>query len=92
MAHFSFNDIIALGVGEAYPKLAVGYVLMFGYTMFVLSRFNRIENRAFLAVAGIMSVVFGLGSALGAMMALGLKFNQVHGVLPFLAMGKLNEA
>ena len=79
---------MALGVGEAYDKLAVGYILMFTYTMFVVSRMSRVGNRAYLAIAGILSVVFGLGMSFGVMMALGFKFNQVHGVLPFLAMGE----
>ena len=85
---FSFSDSVAQGVGEAYDKLAIGYILMFTYTMFVVSRLGRVGNRAYLAIAGILSVVFGLGSSFGVMFALGFKFNQVHGVLPFLAMGK----
>lgn len=79
---------MAQGVGEAYDKLAIGYILMFTYTMFVVSRLGRVGNRAYLAIAGILSVVFGLGSSFGVMFALGFKFNQVHGVLPFLAMGE----
>ena len=86
--NFSFSDIVALGVEDAYDKLAIGYIFMFAYTMFVVSQLSRVGNRAYLAIAGILSVVFGLGFSFGVMMALGFKFNQVHGVLPFLAMGE----
>ena len=88
LLYFSFSDIVAIGVGDASDKLAIGYILMFSYTMFVVSQLSRVGNRAYLAIAGILSVLFGLGSSFGVMFALGFKFNQVHGVLPFLAMGE----
>ena len=67
--------------------MAIGFVLMFIYAVFVLGRSNRVEYRMYLAAAGLVSVLLGLLMSFGIIMAVGIKFNTLLGVLPFLAMG-----
>ena len=67
--------------------MAIGYVLMFFYAMFVLGRSNRVEYRMYLAAAGLVSVLLGLLMSYGIVVSVGIKFNTLLGVLPFLAMG-----
>ena len=72
-------------------KTVMGYVLMFIYTMIMLGRPNVVENRPYLAVAGITAVLLGLVMSIGVSMALGLKFVMIHGMLPYLAMGNVHN-
>ena len=67
--------------------MSIGYILMFFYAMFVLGRSNRVEYRMYLAAAGVISVFLGLMMSFGILMAVGVQFNTLLGVLPFLAMG-----
>ena len=66
----------------------VGYALMFLYTVVMLGRPNAVEQRAYLAMAGIFAVGMGLVVSLGLTMAFGFFYTTIHGVLPFLAMGE----
>ena len=68
-------------------KMAVGYLLMFGYTMFFLGRTNLVEHRSVIALLGILSVGFGLMIGMGISSAIGLPYTPIHGILPFLALG-----
>ena len=65
-----------------------GYALMFLYTVVMLGRPNAVEQRAYLAMAGIFAVGMGLVVSLGLTMAFGFFYTTIHGVLPFLAMGE----
>ena len=49
--------------------------------------FIELPPRAYLAVAGIFSVVMGVMTSLGLSSALGFPFTTIHGILPFLALG-----
>ena len=86
-SYSSIGDTRSKTIKSDVHKMAIGYVLMFIYAMFVLGRTNFVENRMYLAAAGILSVILGLLMAVGISMAFGLKFSRLLGVLPFLAMG-----
>jgi Niemann-Pick C1 protein len=69
-------------------RMMCGYLIMFGYTMFMLGKFNMVEQRAYLALAGIFAVGIGIMVSLGLTMVVGLYFTTIHGMLPFLALGR----
>ena len=54
-SNFSFGDSVIRGVLDDFSKMAIGYVLMFFYAMFVLGRSNRVEYRMYLAAAGMVA-------------------------------------
>ena len=45
------------------------------------------ENRAYLALMGLLAVGLGMAIALGLTMAVGLYYTTVHGVMAFLVLG-----
>ena len=73
-----FNDVIVLGIG---------YDIMVVYVQLMLGRFNCVEQRILLSVAGVFSVIMGLVMSHGICSALGLIFTPLHQVLPFLLLG-----
>ena len=83
----SFADVSSEAVELDLPLVAVGYFLMFSYTMLMLGKINLVEHRTYLAMAGIFAVVMGVMISLGLSSALGFPFTTIHGILPFLALG-----
>ena len=83
----SFADVSSEAVELDLPLVAVGYFLMFSYTMLMLGKMNAVEHRTYLAMAGIFSVMMGVMISLGLSSALGFPFTTIHGILPFLALG-----
>ena len=65
---------------------------MFLYAMFVLGKRNRVEHRTYLAMAGILACAMGLMISLGLTMAFGFYYTTLHGILPFMALGKSKAA
>jgi hypothetical protein len=61
---------------------------MFIYTMFMLGKPNLVEQRCFLSIAGISAVGMGMAISIGLTMLFGFFFTTIHGILPFLALGK----
>ena len=87
--YYSFGDMIENGIGVDFLKVITGYILMFICTMILLGCPNMVENRAYLAMAGITAVTLGLVMSFGVSQALGLKFTRLHGMMPYLAMGNI---
>ncbi len=83
----SFSDEMTGAIMVDSYRMVAGYLLMFIYTVAMLGRPNSVEHRTYLALAGIMSVLLGLGISFGLSFAWGYKFTTITGVLPFLAMG-----
>ena len=84
----SFSDASSAGLLFDTGLMISGYALMFLYTVTMLGRPNRVEQRAYLAMAGISAVGMGMVVSLGLTMAFGFFYTTIHGVLPFLAMGE----
>ena len=68
----SFQDITVQAIFFDAVKMAVGYLLMFGYTMFFLGRTNLVEHRSVIALLGILSVGFGLMIGMGVFVIIGI--------------------
>ena len=49
---------------------------------------NNIANRMNLGIAGVITPILGIGSALGFVSGIGVKFTSIVGVMPFLIIGK----
>ena len=64
-----------------------GYGVMFVYVVIMLGRANLVEHRTYLAVAGIVAVLFGIVISMGLALQLGYFYTPLHGLLPFLALG-----
>ena len=48
----------------------------------------KVEHRTYLALAGIVACFMGLMISLGLTMAFGFYYTTLHGILPFMALGK----
>lgn len=48
---------------------------------------NNVANRANLGIAGVITPVLGIGAAFGFVSAIGIKFTNIVGVMPFLIIG-----
>ncbi len=84
----SFEDVTSGAVGVDTIRMASGYLVMFAYSMFMLGKINRVEHRTYLALAGILACFFGLIISMGLTMAIGFYYTTIHGILPFMALGK----
>ena len=53
----------------------------------MLGKLNRVEHRTYLAIAGLVAVLFGIVISMGMAFQLGYFYTPLHGLLPFLALG-----
>ena len=83
----SFGDIASATIFGDIKGLAIGYMLLMVYVQIMLGKFNCIEQRAALTMAGIFGVIMGIVMCYGICSALGLFFGPMHNVLPFLLLG-----
>ena len=85
----SFGDIAGATILGDVGVMAIGYMIVFVYVMFMLGKFNCLELRSHLSFAGIMGVIMGIVVSYGFCSAVNLFFGPMHSVLPFLLLGKL---
>jgi len=77
-------------VGQTFKdadKLGGGYMLVFIYVNVMLSKLNFVEQRIWLSVIGILSVVMGMILGYGLCSLFGLFYSAAHTVIPFLLLG-----
>ncbi len=67
--------------------MAIGYMIVFVYVTLMLGKFNMLEQRSSLALAGFLGVIMGIIVSYGLCSAFGLFFGPMHSVLPFLLLG-----
>ena len=87
--HFSFGDISTESLSFDTIRMICGYGVMFVYVIFMLGKLNRVEHRTYLAVAGLVSVLFGLIISMGMAFQMGYFYTPLHTLLPFLALGRV---
>jgi len=85
--HRGFDDVINENILGNYNLLYSGFALMFVYVLIMLGKFNCVEQRVWLSIAGLSGIVLGSVFCLGVCSACGLMFTQLHNVLPFLMLG-----
>ena len=64
----------------------IGYSLMFVYTLLSLGKLNVVENKFYLAGAGITSIILGITAGLGLTMLFGYIYTPLSGAVPFLCL------
>ncbi len=83
----SYDDISDGDVNKDLQLFFVGYVFVAIYVSIMLGNFNHVEARTFLALAGILTVVLGLGAAFGICSYAGLFSSNMNQIMPFLVLG-----
>ena len=83
----SFDDVINENILGNYNLLFSGFAIMFVYVLIMLGKFNCVEHRVWLSLAGLCGIVLGSVFSLGFCSAFGLMFTQLHNILPFLMLG-----
>ena len=83
----SFGDIAGETILGDVKSLVVGYMILTLYVQIMLGKFNCVENRSILTIAGISGVILGIVVSFGLCSILGLFFGPMHSVLPFLLLG-----
>jgi hypothetical protein len=83
----SFGDISEDAIFFDGFKMAGGYLLMFIFTVIMLGRFNYVEMRLYLSIAGIVGITMGFIISLGLSSLLGYPYTPMHTLLPFLLLG-----
>ncbi len=63
---------------------------MFAYAVLALGSPNAVENRCWLAVAGLVAIGMGMIVAMSVTIAVGYPYNPLHGVMSFLILGMLH--
>ena len=83
----SVGDLIGGNVVSDLNTLAAGYVLIFIYVLVNLGKLNSIEQRAWLSVAGIATVLMGVATSFGLAAHMGVFYSKMNQILPFLMLG-----
>ena len=83
----SFGNEANLGLEHDSKRQVLGYMFMFVYTLLNLGKLNMVENKCYLAAAGIMSVFFGVIVGVALTAALGFPYTPLSGLLPFICLG-----
>ncbi|KXZ49350.1 hypothetical protein GPECTOR_22g944 [Gonium pectorale] len=68
-------------------RLTVGYILLIIYTIVVLYRNSWAYQKAHVALGSFLAIGMGIATDFGLLSGLGVKFNFVCQVLPFLLVG-----
>lgn len=82
-----YDDVVNQNIIGNYNLLFSGFAIMFFYVLLMLGKFNCVEQRVYLSIAGLAGIVLGSVFCLGFCSAFGLMFTQLHNVLPFLMLG-----
>jgi len=69
------------------PKVVLGFAIVFTYVVFMLGRFDCLENRVWLSLTGLFSVMMAVVISYGACCSIGFPFTPLHNFIPFLLMG-----
>ena len=67
--------------------LALGYVIVFIYVLFMLGKCNWMGQKFFLSIGGIFGIIMGIIAGYGVCSICGLFYSAAHTVLPFLLLG-----
>ena len=83
----SFDDVINENILGNYNLLFSGFSIMFVYVLIMLGKFNMVEHRVWLSLAGLTGIILGSVFGVGFCSLWGLMFTQLHSILPFLMLG-----
>lgn len=83
----SFGDISADTIQSDSFLLIGGYVLMFLYTIVIISKFNLVEFRLYLSISGILAVLMGISIGISISSIIGYKWTPLHPTIPLICLG-----
>ena len=83
----SFTDVSSAVVFLDLKRVVFCVIIMFIYTSLMLGKVDAIQQRVYLTVAGMISVLLGLVIALGVTCALGFPYMPHYAILPFIMIG-----
>ncbi|XP_035691135.1 patched domain-containing protein 3-like [Branchiostoma floridae] len=69
------------------PLLMAGCVLILVYVVCQLGQFNRLQHKVYLSMIGVICIGLAVVGGIGICLLLGLRYNVMHSMLPFLVMG-----
>ena len=83
----SFDDIMEISLETDVKTMAAGYMLIYLYVLLNLGKLDLVEQRVWLAVAGIAAVMMGVITSFGIAAYLGIFYSEMNQLLPFLMLG-----
>ncbi|XP_048761748.2 protein patched homolog 1-like isoform X1 [Ostrea edulis] len=83
----SFDDEGYGAVNEDINLLSVGICIVLIFVIITLGRFNLVEHKLLLSLAGLLSVGMSIGFAYGLATTFGVIYGPVHAIMPFLLLG-----
>ncbi|XP_062571454.1 protein patched homolog 1-like isoform X2 [Saccostrea cucullata] len=83
----SFDDEGYGAVNEDINLLSVGICIVLIFVILTLGRFNLVEHKLLLSLAGLLSVGMSIGFAYGLATTFGVIYGPVHALMPFLLLG-----
>ena len=83
----SYTDVSSAVVFLDLRRVVVCVIIMFIYTSLMLGHVDLIQQRIYLTIAGMTSVMLGLVIAFGITFALGFPYMPHYTVLPFMMIG-----
>ncbi|XP_046328844.2 protein patched homolog 1-like isoform X1 [Haliotis rufescens] len=83
----SFSDEGGSAIQGDATLLSAGYIILIIFVIAVLGRFNMVEQRIGLALAGILCVGLSILVSFGMASMVGAEYGPLHSILPFLLLG-----
>nr|XP_039259714.1 patched domain-containing protein 3-like [Styela clava] len=69
------------------PLLFAGFALIFVYIIAMSGKFSLLEHKAYVALMGVTASGLSMAGGIGISSAFGLKWTQLHLIVPFLVIG-----
>ena len=74
-------------IGGDVQLLTIGFIIVFGYVILMLGKFNSVEQRGFLSLMGLAAVLLGSFSSNGVAQLLGVFSTPMNSILTFMLLG-----
>ena len=83
----SYSDVAGDTIVNDAIMMPIGFLIVFVYVVFMLGKFTCTEQRALLALGGLICIGLTIGVMYGLCSAFGLFYGPMHNVIPFLLLG-----
>jgi predicted RND superfamily exporter protein len=83
----SYSDVAGETIVNDAIMMPIGFLIVFVYVVVMLGKFTCTEQRALLALGGLVCIGLTIGVMYGLCSAFGLFYGPMHNVIPFLLLG-----
>ena len=83
----SVSDAIGSTIRGDVSLLTTGFIIVFIYIMFMLGKFNSVEQRAYLSLLGVVAILLGIAVSYGVCQLFGVWYGPMNSILPFMLLG-----